>query len=98
MSSLKKEKIKIHSECLCKGCQYTKKIGYYFPDYVVELTQKINQLDDARDKEIKEVELEIKKGKNVSYLNLEIQNIKKNYDFLINSISDGYFCYHLQKK
>ena len=106
MSSLKKEKQKekqkekSHSvkECSCKGCQFTKSIGYYYPEYVVELTEKINKLDVARNKEIKEIELEIKKGNNVSSLNLEIKNIKKNYDFLINSISEGYFYYNSQKK
>ena len=100
MSSLKKEKNHSSSkkECPCKNCQDIKHIGYYHSDYVVELTQKINELDAARNKEIKEIEFEIKKGKNISYLNLEIQNIKRNYDFLVNSISEGYFCYHLQKK
>lgn len=97
MSSLKKQNIRSVKECPCKNCQDIKHIGYYYPDYVVELTKKINELDIARNKEIKEVEFEIKKGKNVSYLILEIENIKKNYDYLVNSISEGYFCYHIPK-
>ena len=98
MSSLKTKKSHSVKECPCKNCQDIKHIGYYYPDYVVELTQKINELDIARNKEIKEVEFEIKKGKNVSSLNLEIQNIKRNYDYLINCIGEGYFCYQTQKK
>ena len=94
MSSLKKQKTHPVKECSCKNCKDIKHIGYYYPDYVVELTKKINELDISRNKEIKEIELEKKKGKNIPYLNLEIQNIKRNYDFLINSISEGYFYYN----
>ena len=99
MSSLKKQKSYQHQdkECCCNVCQFTKTVGYYYKDYVLELTKKINELDIARNKEIKEIELEKKKGKNVPSLNLEIENIKRNYDLLINSISDGYFYYNTQK-
>lgn len=98
MSSFKKQNSHSVKECYCSVCQFTKKVGYYYKDYVIELTQKINELDVARNKEIKEIELEKKKGKNVPYLNLEIENIKRNYDLLINSISDGYFYFNSQKK
>jgi len=96
MSSLKKQKAHSSKECSCNVCKFTKTVGYYYKDYVLELTKKINELDVARNKEIKEIELEKKKGKNVPSLNLEIENIKRNYDLLINSISDGYFYYNTQ--
>ena len=99
MSSLKKQKSYQHQdkECCCNVCQFTKTVWYYYKDYVLELTKKINELDITRNKEIKEIELEKKKGKNIPSLNLEIENIKRNYDLLINSISDGYFYYNTQK-
>jgi len=70
MSSLKKQKIHFVNKCSCNVCKFTKTVGYYYKDYVLELTKKINELDVARNKEIKEIELEKKKGKNVPSLNL----------------------------
>ena len=41
MSSLKIKKSHPKIECPCKNCQDIKHLGYYYPDYVIELTQKI---------------------------------------------------------
>ena len=73
----------------CNRDQWVK--GEYMKEYIQELSKKMVELDYWMDQEIKEIEKEKSKGKNIELFNLEISNIKSNYCITKNAICIGYF-------
>jgi hypothetical protein len=65
--------------------------GEYMKEYITELSKKMVELDYWMDQEIKEIEKEKSKGKNIALFNLEINSIKSNYCITKNAICVGYF-------
>ncbi len=73
----------------CNQEKWTK--GEYMNEYIPELSKKMVELDYWMDQEIKEIEKEKSKGKNIALFDLEINNIKSNYCLTKNAICIGYF-------
>jgi hypothetical protein len=73
----------------CNREQWVK--GEYMKEYIQELSKKMAELDYWMDQEIKEIEKEKSKGKNIAFFNLEISKVKSNYCITKNAICIGYF-------
>ncbi len=73
----------------CNREQWVK--GEYMKEYIQELSKKMVELDYWMDQEIKEIEKEKSKGKNIAFFNIEISKVKSNYCITKNAICIGYF-------